>query len=641
MKRVLWAMGMIALLMTAVTAEADTNSQYSLSKYHVDIKVNENNTFQITEYIRAHFFVDRHGIIRKIPLRNEVVRLNGTKSRNKVKITDVSVEGDMFEESVSGGNKIFRIGDPYQMITGSKDYVISYLYDIGKDPGKDYDELYFNIIGNEWDTSIESVTFTVTMPKDFDASTLGFSSGDFGATDNDNIISEVRGQVISGSYNGKLKAGEALTVRLELPEGYFVGATENNPDAMMLLSFVLPFIFLLIVLAMWYVYGRDERVVSPVELYPPKGYNSAETGFLYRGKADTQDVVSLLIYLANKGYIKITETQDKSLFSTVNRYIITKLKEYDGNNQNERLFLKGLFKLSKSRGDESVKEVTIEDLEDKFYVTLNAIIADMNKKQNRESIFEKNSLNKQWPVVLMTLATFLLITVRPMLEYYAYEPEVLFVLIFPIIGFLILFLTLFTNAITVNGKPTTKRFTVIFFGLGFGLVFGGFPLAGLVLPALIVETFYWMAFLTGMVCIVLMLLLNKYMKKRTRLGNELLGQIKGFKRFLETSEKHRLEQLVCQTPDYFYDILPFAYVLGVSNVWIKKFENIAIMQPDWYSGSDGFSHASFGHFMDTTMKSALSAMASSPSSSDSSSNSGSSGGGSSGGGSGGGGGSSW
>ena len=131
------------------------------------------------------------------------------------------------------------------------------------------------------------------------------------------------------------------------------------------------------------------------------------------------------------------------------------------------------------------------------------------------------------------------------------------------------------------------------------------------------------------------------MKKRTRLGNELLGQIKGFKRFLETAEKHRLEQLVCQTPCYFYDILPFTYVLGVSDVWIKKFENIAIMQPDWYSGSDGFSYASFGYFMDTTMKSALSAMASSPASSDGSSDSGSSGGGSSGGGSGGGGGSSW
>ena len=130
--------------------------------------------------------------------------------------------------------------------------------------------------------------------------------------------------------------------------------------------------------------------------------------------------------------------------------------------------------------------------------------------------------------------------------------------------------------------------------------------------SLLVETVYWVAFLSGFTCIVLMLFLDKYMKKRTQLGNELLGKIKGFKRFLETAEKHKLEQLVRQTPDYFYDILPFTYVLGVSEVWIKKFENIAIQQPKWYSGSSAFSHAAFGSFMNSTMKSASSATASFP-----------------------------
>ena len=38
--------------------------------------------------------------------------------------------------------------------------------------------------------------------------------------------------------------------------------------------------------------------------------------------AENKDVTSLLIYLANKGYIKITETEDKSLFSTEKGFII-------------------------------------------------------------------------------------------------------------------------------------------------------------------------------------------------------------------------------------------------------------------------------------------------------------------------------
>ena len=91
-----------------------------------------------------------------------------------------------------------------------------------------------------------------------------------------------------------------------------------------------------------------------------------------------------------------------------------------------------------------------------------------------------------------------------------------------------------------------------------------------------------------------------------------------------------------ENPNYFYDILPYTYVLGVSDKWIKKFETITMQAPNWYIGTRPFSVVTFGTFMNTAMTSANTAMSSSPSSS-----SGSSGGGSSGGGSGGGGGGSW
>ena len=95
-----------------------------------------------------------------------------------------------------------------------------------------------------------------------------------------------------------------------------------------------------------------------------------------------------------------------------------------------------------------------------------------------------------------------------------------------------------------------------------------------------------------------------------------------------------------QDPTYFYDILPYTYVLGVSDTWIKKFETISLQAPSWYDSPDAFDMITFGAFVNTTMVSAQSVMSSSPSSS-SSGGGGSSGGGSSGGGSGGGGGGSW
>ena len=128
---------------------------------------------------------------------------------------------------------------------------------------------------------------------------------------------------------------------------------------------------------------------------------------------------------------------------------------------------------------------------------------------------------------------------------------------------------------------------------------------------------------------------NSYMSKRTPYGTEMLGRIGGFKNFLETAEKDKLETLVMENPQYFYDILPYTYVLGVSDKWMKKFESITVEPPTWYVGYhySAFDMMMFHHFMNTTMTTATSSMTSRPSSGG--------GGGFSGGGSGGGGGGSW
>ena len=126
--------------------------------------------------------------------------------------------------------------------------------------------------------------------------------------------------------------------------------------------------------------------------------------------------------------------------------------------------------------------------------------------------------------------------------------------------------------------------------------------------------------------------------RRTEYGTEKLAEVKGFKMFLESVEKDRIEKMVEEYPTYFYDILPYAYVLGVSQKWMKKFEDMNLKAPDWYDGTDAFSVGYFMGFMNSTMNAANASMASTASHS---SGSGGGGGGFSGGGSGGGGGGSW
>lgn len=621
---------------------------YVIDKYDINIIVNENNTFDITETITAYFNVSKHGIFRTIPLKNTITRLDGTTSTNRTQVTNVSVDNE-YTTSRENGNYKLKIGSASRTLTGEQKYVIKYTYNLGKDPGKDYDELYYNIIGNEWDTVIGNVTFSITMPKEFDSSKLGFSSGTTGSTDNSKVKYNVSGNKITGSYNGILGAGEALTVRCELPEGYFVG-TGLDINIMNYILFLIPLILLAIAIILWYKFGRDDQVVETVEFYPPQGFNSLEVGFLYKGQADNQDVTSLLIYLANQGYIKIAETEEKSLFSKSKGFKITKLKEYDGNNINEQIFLNGLFTKRSSftslfsktleTPTDNINEVTSMDLYDNFYITMGRILSNINNKENKHKLFEKSASSKTVFIILMIIATFCMITIPPVFTYG--ETGMLIVaILFPGIGFTVMFSMLFggTKTIYVNGKATHSSIGTKLFALIWGGMFGGMPWAFTVLPALLQDLTYLIGYIIGVICVLGMVICLKYLPKRTPYGNEMLGKLKGFRNFLETAEKDKLETMVMQDPTYFYNILPYTYVLGVSDKWIKKFESISLQAPSWYDSPNAFDMVAFGSFMNNTMTSAQSVMSSSPSSD--SGGGGSSGGGSSGGGSGGGGGGSW
>ena len=227
----------------------------------------------------------------------------------------------------------------------------------------------------------------------------------------------------------------------------------------------------------------------------------------------------------------------------------------------------------------------------------------------------------------MMLIIFVLITAKSFYDA-GMLSELPVALIFPGIGF-----SLMISILTSSGPISTKIFIVIW-----GLLFGGIPTFLIILPVIFSNSISAITYLIGILCIIVLYVFRKIILKRTPFGLEILGKIKGFKRFLETAEKDQLEAMVEKEPEYFYNILPYTYALGVSDKWVEQFENIAVEPPSWYYSSTAFSVHSFGTFMNSTMTSVNTSMTSRPSSS---SSGGSSGGGFSGGGSGGGGGSSW
>lgn len=619
------------IMITASNIHAAYESTgYNITAYNVDIYVTEGNVLKVTEKIDTNFKSAKHGIIRNIPLTGTVRRSDGSKGSFRAKISNIKVSDNYTKTtSFTNGQKLveLKIGDADTTLRGNKSYTISYDYALGDDKVSDYDELYYNIIGTQWDTTISNVTFSIHMPKDFDTSKIGFTHGTQGSSQTDGITYEVDGNTITGEYNSDLSSYNGLTVRIELPEGYFV-----IKDYQKYIDYAVIALFIglvVITFVLWLKNGKDRPVVETVEFYPPEDLNSAELAQVYKGEVRGQDVTSLLIYLANKGYLKIKEEDKKGLISTYKAITFVKLKEYDGENYSEKTFFDGIFKY----GD----EVPISKLEDRFYVTQGKIVNHINSKKNIEKVIDKKSRKSK---TITTVFEFLVLIVTCLTLGMATGDisNSLFSLPFVIcslamikagVGF---FKKKEAGGIVVGAMLIFMSFCFFFSSQTMVLVESdGFSSAD------------WLVLGIGVVSIILLIIFETIMPARTEYGTKMLGKIRGFKRFLETARKEELERLVEENPSYFYDILPYTYVLGVSSKWIKKFETMNLRSPDWYDSANAFTVSDFGRSINNAFNTTNSAMSSSPSSSGSSSGGGggSSGGGFSGGGSGGGGGSSW
>lgn len=559
-KSVFILLAALIVLFVPFSALADDYSfkPYYFSSYDVEINVTEDNILQVTERIDAQFNQPRHGIYRNIPIKNSVKRADGTTGTTRAKISHVRCS-DNYSSSFENSNYVMQIGDEDVTLTGPHHYEISYDYKLGKDIVDGADELYYNIIGDGWDTYIQNVTFKITMPKEFDESLLGFSTGAYGTAGTDNIEYYVQGNEISGRLTSDLAPYEAFTVRLELPDGYFY-FNESAHMARLAAMVGIPILCLLFVIFIWRKFGKDKKVEEIVEFYPPADMSSADVAFWHNGVLYDRDAVPLLIELANEGYIKICEVENSDRYFGKNEdYVIERIKTYDGRDENKHIFFSGLFENGR-------RSVSSADLENKFYVHLNRIAANYNSSM-RTKVFDASSLAMR---VLCWVA-----------------------------------------------------------------VIGCFALNIFILLATFGTLDKIIAFALGTLILAVSFIFSFFVRRRTEEGFINLQKIQGFKMFLETAEKERLETLVDENPEYFYDILPYAYVLGVSDKWIKKFENIAIEQPNWYHGHGVFSYYTMCHFMNSTVKSCENAMTSAPQSSSGG------GGGFSGGGSGGGGGGSW
>jgi uncharacterized membrane protein YgcG len=581
------------------TANAQFQFTEHIERYDVDVTIQRSGRMHVVETIDYVFVAPRHGLLRKL----RVAFRHDDRFDRVYPVSDVHVTGsrdtplDTKLEN-DGAYRVVRVGDPDETITGQHRYVLTYDVDGAINRFEGHDELYWNVVGPDWDVPIVRSTVTVHAEAAISAATcaagvvgtaLPCRSASFEgrtATFAHGVLGPRAAMTFAVALPGlyAAKPGPLLRERWSLRRAFAVNDT-TVPTATAVLAIGLVAIAALL-------WGRSRDLVysgqvpglepaggaegttrrapvlgdraGPVE-WSPEDMPPGLMGLVLDEEVHTLDVTATIVDLAARGHLVIEELPRRGLFRRRD-WRLSRIDPPEGERLTswESETMRGLFHLGSN--------VRLSDLKNTFHPYLTKV---------RLGLYD-DAMRRGW------------FTRRP--------DEVR--------G---LWFGLGVSAVVAGGAATY----VLAQWTTFGIVGLAFVLLGLVL-----------------------LSVHRRMPFRTAKGSAALARALGFKRYLATAEADQLRDE--EKAGVFARYLPYAIVLGETERWAKVFKDLGLppqQHVSWYAGPSGWSFDDFNDSMDAFSSSAASTVTSTPGSSGGSGFSG--GGASSGGGGGGGGGGSW
>ncbi|MGN6516196.1 MAG: DUF2207 domain-containing protein [Rhizomicrobium sp.] len=633
----------LALFLAPASAQFDSER---ITDYKSDITVARNGVLNVTETISVIAAGDRirHGIYRDFP--TTYTDKYGRKVRVRFDVQQVLLDGhdEPFDvESIDSGERV-KIGDKDTFVSeGPHTYTIAYITDRQVGFFKDFDELYWNVTGNFWIFSIDHAEATVHLPANAHIVRCSLYTGAAHATGSNARVTSQTGNTISVETTQPLGSNEGLTLAVDFSKGAVLPPTARElradfirDNAGNLVAVLGIAVLLIYFLATWYEFGRDPRRGTVVPLFaPPQDFSPAAVRFVWRMHYDRKSFAASLIDMAVKGYLKIA--QDGGT------YTLTRTEK----GESEARLSSGETAMAARLFGGWGKQI---ELKQTNHTEISQAISALRTSLKNEYEARYFVTNLHWFIggililIITAIAAALLSDI----------PGGMGALLAPLapIAFFIFFLghraynawgTAFAGAGSRASNLFQALFMTVFVGI-FLLVFGGAFFGGLIdaSPIILVALI-----LGGFITYVFYHLL----KAPTAAGAKVLDQIEGFRMFLNTAEKNRLEVLNPPqvTPEVFEKFLPYAIALDCENQWSKKFEAEAAAAgvtpnasggyytPLWYSGGN---YGNFGAGVAAGLGASLAASAASAATAPGSS-SGGGGGGFSGGGGGGGGGGGW
>lgn len=539
-------------------AQVDPAYKFSLASYKVTYDISDNCSIAVTEDITVSYEgYASTGFIRDIPVNaGAQVRNVDVKKLNDGKLSAVNYSVDIeYRDFIS-----VDIGDYTNKKGVTESYRLTYTYNI-TNKSVNGGVLPLNPIGTGWECTISGAEVTLILPDGYQSAKCYY--GAVGSTAelefSDSQTNDSGRTVITASCS-YLAAYNGITFYLTFADGAIKSYTDFTPYIFIIIGLVI--LVLLIVLKLL-VFNKS--VLTPVVNYEASHkMDPLIMGKLIDNKVNSEDITSLIYYWADKGYLKIN-LDDKD--NPVLIKIVKALPETSPNY--EQIIFNNMF----ARGD----AVQTGSLSGTFYGTVQQATAQVNAQT--KGLYDSKTIGIS---VIFAIIGGLLMGVAPL--------AISIFFISSTMMYLTAFIALIPALLIYAGAETVMYYRLkLSRGKLIGLSVAMVALCAvfttlytLLLPSSLIGTLP--KILLGIIsCAIIGCSVS--LISRTKAYTEKLNDIVGFRNFIILAEKDQLEMLLEDDPQFYYHILPYAQVLGVTDKWEEKFKDITVTPPRWLTGN--------------------------------------------------------
>lgn len=538
-------------------------SNFEVESYDITIDITKDRKYEYNENINIEFNE------QNVQVKKEL----------NAQVKDLKVNDDYSAET--NDKKIIKFNSKNKE---KATYTLDYNYQY-----KDYDKDIYEIdITNTYNGTLRNISFYITMEEDFNKKNVDVYL-------NGKKLKDIKYNLTNNKLEGKIKKlnkSDTLTIKIDYSKIYLTPTTA--------VATIVPVLLTVISGVLWFIYGKDLKYKRKKAYELPSNMNSLEIGLLLKGYTNEKDAFALLLELANKGYIKIVENDN-------NDYTIKRLKDYDGKNYKESVFIKSLFKKNTSvsladyiniiserkkekNNTELNKTIKNEELYSRFQRAKNIILPISNEVEEKNKFFEKTSERKKAYLILILATILMLLTSVPFIEI-----NKLYLLPLSVI-FSIVTLYVLMNFVEHKEFKLDKKSLVIFISLSIII------LIIMLMPAFRRNRIYLITFLICVLCISAILFFYKYMPKRTLHGTKQYSKIDSFKTFIWANNKKDYEVILSKNENYLYDILAACYTLNLEKDVYQKMKEFEVNKPSWFELKENFTVQKFNNSVERLYK---------------------------------------